>query len=410
MFTLLRLALRNVRRNRSRSALTVGAIFFGVAMTIVLSGFGNGMGVLMANDVVMAKVGAIQVHRKGYADLRDNQPLKLDMPEHGGVDETLRALPGVVAVAPRIVFGGLVNNGSESTMFVARGIDPTREYTVLPWAGREVVGSVLTSAAEHRNAGVLGAELARALGAEIGKSTLTLQATTKAGQQNALDLEVAGTVDNASAFESKRVIDVPLPYAQELLRMPGRVTEWVVRVDSLAHVDPVARAIAERLGPGYEVETWRALRPNVADVIRIQQVVIGVVSLVFLVIVVFGVINTMVMSVMERTREIGTMMAVGVRRAKISVLFVLEAAALALVGGGLGAAVGRGVVWLIEARGGLPLPAPGDTTERYQLVPIIPDGMIVLALAGATTGAIVAALYPAWKAARLRPVDALRAV
>ncbi len=408
MLTLLRLAFRNIQRNRSRSALTLGAIFFGVAMTLVLSGFGNGLGVLMSNDVIRAKVGAIQIHRRGYADVRDNQPLKLDMPQSGALVDAIRAVPGVVAASPRIVFGGLVNNGRDGTMFVGRGVDPVGEYQALPWAGNDVQGTRITTG--HRSGAVLGAELARALGAQVGSAALSVQASTQGGQQNALDLEVAGTVDNANAFESKRLMDVPLAYAQELLRMPGRVTEWVVGVADVRDIDGVAGALRAALGADYEIETWKVLRPNIADVIRFQSVIVGIVSVVFLVIVVFGVVNTMVMSVLERTREIGTMMAVGMRRARISLLFVIEAATLAVIGGGLGAAVARGVVWGLTASGGIKMAAPGQTVERYHLVPVIPDGVITTALLGAVAGAIVAALYPAWKAARLRPVEALRAL
>src|SRR5437667_290931 len=122
--TALRLAARNVLRNRSRSALTLGALFFGVLLTVLLAGFGNGLGVLMVNDIVNAKVGALTVHRKGYADQRDNQPLKLNLPQGGPFEARLRAVPGVAAVAPRLAFGGLISNGNDATMFVGRGLDP----------------------------------------------------------------------------------------------------------------------------------------------------------------------------------------------------------------------------------------------------------------------------------------------
>jgi putative ABC transport system permease protein len=183
----------------------------------------------------------------------------------------------------------------------------------------------------------------------------------------------------------------------------------LVRVDDLDRIDEVVAALAGQLGPDYEVESWKSLRPNIADVIRFQQIIVRIVALVFLVIVIFGVINTMVMSVLERTREIGTMLAVGVRRRQVSLLFLLEAAFLAVLGGGLGAAAGRLVVWAIGAAGGIRMAAPGQTEERFNLVPMVPAGLIQMTVIGATAGALLAALYPAWRASRLRPVDALRA-
>ena len=400
------LGARNVRRNRSRSALTLGAIFFGVVLTVLLAAFGNGLGTLMVNDVVFSRMGAIQIHGKGYADQKDNQPLKIDMPEGGALEGRLRAVPAVVSVAPRLVFGGMVNNGSEGTMFVARGIDPVREYATLPWAQKDIAGKPI--AADAPSAGAIGGELREALRIKLGGSVI-LQATTQAGRQNALDLDIVGSLENANAFESKRVLHVPLAYAQTLVGMPGRVTEYAVRVRDLGDVDAVATRLRAALGPDFEVDTWRRLQPNLADLIAFQRVIIGIVSAVFLIIVVFGVINTMVMSVLERTREIGTMMALGMRRASIGVLFLVEAAFLATFGAGLGAAVARALVAIVTARGGFAMAAPGGNVARYHLVPVVPPAIIGLAVAASIVGALGAALYPAWKATRLRPVEALRA-
>lgn len=407
LVTFVRLAARNVRRNRSRSALTFGAIFFGVALTVMLAAFGNGLGTLMVNDLVFAKIGSIQIHRKGYADQKDNQPLKLDMADGGALEARIHAVPGVASVAPRLVFGGMVSNGSEATMFVARGIDPVKEYATLPWAAKEVTGKPIAPGAP--TVGVIGGELGQAMRIKPGGSVI-LQAATQAGRQNALDLDIGGTLDNANIFESKRFIHVPIAYAQNLLGMPGRATEYAVRVTDMDRMNTVAADLRAALGSDFEVETWRQLQPNLADVIAFQRVIIAIVSVVFLIIVVFGVVNTMVMSVLERTREIGTMMALGMRRASIGALFLLEAAILATFGAGLGAAVARGGVAILTAKGGFLLAAPGSQIARYHLVPVIPPLIIFLAVVASILGALGAALYPAWKATRLRPVEALRAI
>jgi putative ABC transport system permease protein len=406
-FAFVRLAGRNVLRNRSRSALTLGAILFGVLLTVVLAGFGNGLSTLMVDDIVNAKIGALQVHRHGWADQQENQPLELDMPAGGELVARLRAVPGVAAVAPRLVFAGLISNGSDATMFVGRGVDPAAELETLPWSRRDVEGQPITAQAPH--AGVIGRELAEGLNAKPG-ATLTMQATTRNGQQNALDLDVAGTLAEANAFEVKRLVMVPLAFAQELLRMPGRATEFVVRPAAGTEPDDLAAALRAALGPDYDVQTWRQAMPTFADLIAFQRVVIRIVSAVFLVIVVFGVANTMVMSVFERTREIGTMMALGLRRGRIGALFLIEAAFLAAAGALAGAVGARALVALLTRTGGFPIAAPGTTVARYHLVPVIPPGITGAAVTAAIAGALLAALYPAWKATRLRPVEALRAL
>jgi putative ABC transport system permease protein len=104
------------------------------------------------------------------------------------------------------------------------------------------------------------------------------------------------------------------------------------------------------------------------------------------------------------------MMALGLRRGRIGLLFVLEAAFLASAGAVAGAAAARGVVALLARSGGFAVSAPGSTVARYHLVPVVPPSIVGLAILASIIGALLAAAYPAWKATRLRPVEALRAV
>src|SRR5207248_2213342 len=132
--------------------------------------------------------------------------------------------------------------------------------------------------------------------------------TTHTHRQNALELETRGTLENINGLEKKRLVHVPLAYAQDLLEMRGRITEYLIRVDDRRKIDAVAGVLRSAVGPEYEVETWRELQPDIADMIHFQDAVVGLISLVFFLIVIFGVINTMLMSVLERMQEIGTMM------------------------------------------------------------------------------------------------------
>lgn len=402
-----RLAFRNVRRSPARSLLTFGAIFFGVFMTIVLAGFGNGLGILMRSDIINSKLGAIQVHRRGYSELRDNQPLHLSMRDDGPLQEVITRSPGVRAVAPRLVFAGMINNGRDATVFIGRGIDADYEYRVLTWARGDVIGQPVSAARKH--SAVLGAELARGLQLKQGDSA-TVETTTLGGQQNALDIDVAGVLDNATAFEAKRFAQLPLAFVQELLGMPHQVTEFVVGVSDVDHVENIAARLRQHLGTEYEVTTWADLEPNVADVLDFQTIVIGMIGLIFLAIAFFGVVNTMLMSVMERSREIGTMMALGLRRRFIVMVFLEEAILLSILAAALGFGAARLFEWVVAAHGGFVVATPGSTVERYHLIPHASGGMIVFAVVGAVVASVGAAAYPAWKAATLRPVEALRAV
>ncbi len=108
---ILRLALRNTGRNRARTGLTLGAIGFGVMMTVLLGGFSRGLTRVMEDDTIKGRTGALQVHRKGYFDVKENQPLKLDIEEHAEVEKKILATEGVAAVTARIFFAAMLSNG-----------------------------------------------------------------------------------------------------------------------------------------------------------------------------------------------------------------------------------------------------------------------------------------------------------
>jgi putative ABC transport system permease protein len=402
------LAMRNVIRSRARALLTMSAIGFGVLMTLTLGAFVNGLGNVMMDDVILGKVGALQIHKKGYDDVRENQPLNLSMELGGDLERKIAAVRGVASVSPRLVFGGLLTNGTQSANYVGVGIDPVQEPKTLPWSARSLTGKPVSASADKVYTAVLGNELATALALQPG-TTATLQAATAAEQQNALDLEVSGNVDNGNPWESKRVLMVPLAFAQELLDMPGKVTEYVVSVPDRDEIPAVAERLRVALGPDYEVQTWSQLRPNVADVVLFQRAILGAVGIVFLVIAVIGVINTMLMSVLERTREIGTMMAVGVKRRVITMLFLLEGLLLAVVGSFAGSVVAFVLVQVVVARGGIEATAPG-ATAIFAIFPDLPAWLLLPTIGLTLLGTLLAAAWPAYRASRLDPVEALRSV
>ncbi|MCC6335548.1 MAG: ABC transporter permease [Myxococcales bacterium] len=403
MFRLLPLALRNVTRSKARTGLTVGMIFFGVMMSLTLSGFVMGVGETMVEEAVKARVGALEVHRKGYFEERDKAPLKLDVEQGGPLEQALASTPHVTGVTPRILFAGLLTNGRRGTMVLATAVDPTGVFSALPLADKYVEGSYLKP--KDANGLIVGTVMGHSLALKPG-GTAMLQAQAKDGRQNALDLELRGTMMGQNPLESKRNITVPLAFAQSLLGMEGRVTEYVLAVDAPEHLDATAAALRAKLGPGYEVQTWEELRPPLRDARFVQRAILGAVSFVFLIIAVFGVANTMLMTVMERTREIGTMLAVGMTRAQIAALFLLEAAVQALLGASLGVAVATAIIQVAASRGGF-FVSMGAGQGGQQVMPMLLTGPVVIAVVAAVLGALLASVSPALRAARLRPVEAL---
>ena len=399
---LLLLALRNLTRNKRRTLITALAVLLGTAAIITLEGFSNGFKTNLIESAVESKVGAVQVFRKGY--IGSDDPLKKSLGHDPALMGRIGAVAGVTAVAPRIDFDGMISNGSESTMFMATAIEPELEYKVCPKRKARVSAGSEPLAITGSGDSLIGKTLAEALGAQKG-ATLVMQAAGPHASTNALDIEVHGFLPTHNVAESKRMATVRLGFAQDLLRMKGQVTSYVLNVSELDQADAVAKRVGAALGGEYEVTTWADLDPMTKTRVSSLGYVLFFIGLVLFLLVATGIVNTMLMSVYERVREIGTMLALGVRRRQVTALFLWEAGALGLLGSGLGTALGYGLVrWL--GRGLTIRPPGGDPLTLY---PYVELSFLLGVIGFAICGTLLSALYPAWRAAHLRPVEALRA-
>jgi putative ABC transport system permease protein len=427
---LLKLAVRNLRRNRRRSAITLAAMVIGVGVMVFLRGFINGQQDVILENVVKGKVGGVQVHRAGYVKNVLTSPLQLDMADTPELRQKLAAVPHVIAVAPRIEFGAMVStpdkrpapeDGSslpeadqgKTSFFMATGIEPEAEAKVTPRrhglvnAGRMMPGPDAPEV-------VLNAEFAVGLDAPVHpagapmppiEQQVALLAADRDGALNGENVVLGGTLPSFSPGD-KRIGLVPLTVAQRVLRMEGRVTEYGLGLDTLANADAVKQSLSGVLGPEYEVHTWSELFPFINVMMATQDFIFSIVSAVFLTVVLLGIVNAMLMTVLERTREIGTMLAVGMRRRQIVQLFLLEGAVIGAVGSVIGIAIGSLAVAYWNHRG-IPLPAPGATVDSI-IRPAVSGKFLVGMLVGTPLGAALATLWPARRASHLRPVEALQ--
>ncbi len=403
--TNLDLALRNIVRHRRRSALAVAAIAFGVVALIQAAGFIEWVFQAMREDTIHAHLGHIQVTVPGYLEEGTSEPFSYLLPAGGPEKKAIEQLANVRTVAPRLAFNGLISLGDTTVSFLGEGVDPEREETV----SRRVAiiqGENLSSIDAEEI--ILGAGLAENLGASPGDDVVLL-VTTASGGMDAVEARVTGIFRTATKAFDDVAMRIPLTVASELVHVSG-VHRWVVLLEDTEQTNETLEYFRVRFpsdtynlqfNPWYELADFY----NKTKVLFGRQV--NVVQLIIAVIIVLSISNTLIMSVVERTGEIGTLMALGLKRRNILQLFVSEGVLLAIIGGSLGLALGIALAHLISSVG-IPMPPPPGMAVGFTGEILVTWRLAVVAVATAVVATTLASVYPSWKASRLEIVDALR--
>lgn len=408
-----RMALRNVRRNRRRSLLTLAVVVAGYVALAMAGGFMAQTFEGLADGAIRGGIGHLQVLDPRALEGDEGQSLEFALPEGEALAEALRQDPGVAEVLPRIQFMGLLSNGAASVAFLGSGVDPVREARHMAVAERVRDAARTPAGAGSRWLGadpaarevVLGTGLARSLGAKVGAS-LTLMGTTRDGALNAVDVEVVGLQDLGLKELNDRFLATSLETAKVLTDAGPARSRLSVLLKHPAELVQAQARIAARAG-GHAVRPWTELATFYGQVKLLYLAIFGFMGLVLFLVVLLATANTLLMSVMERLREFGTLRAVGIRPGQLLALLQWEGAFLGLAG------CGAGLLLTLLLRAGLnalhlQMPAPPGTSHGYELnihlVPWVYLGAFLFLQAVLQ----LSALAPGLKAARLRITEALR--
>jgi putative ABC transport system permease protein len=396
-------AARNLARTPFRSALSLAAIAAGVAAMMLAGGFIEWNLWYGRESTIHSQLGHLQIHRPGFLQSGYADPYRYLIPADDSALAQAAAAPHVVVVAPRFVFSGLASVGDTTISFFGEGLDPDKESSLA--SGVEIVSGERLAAKDPHGI-LVGEGLAANLGAKAG-DRLVLVANTRTGAVNAVDVHVRGTFSTISKAYDDATIRLPLALANSLTRTSGAQT-WSVLLRDTDDTATTLEALRASLSPGlFEIVPWTRLADFYNKVAALYARQFGIVKLIIAAVVVLGIANTLTMSVLERTSEIGTALALGRRRSAVLRAFLLEAALIGLVGGLAGAAIGATAAALISVAG-IPMPpSPGMThgfVAGIRLTPAIVGGSLAIIFASA----LVAGAYPAWRASRTNIVDAIR--
>jgi ABC-type lipoprotein release transport system permease subunit len=403
-----RLAVRNVARNLRRTAITMLAIAVGLAALLFLWAFIDGVNGQMIDNSTRYLSGHLQVHGAGY---HDDQSLDRLVDDPAKIAAQLSRIAGAAGVAQRLEGSALASVGDKSRGVLVLGLDPRAEKAVTTLADTVQDGSFV--APEEAAGVVLGARIAEALSARVG-SELVLVTQAADGSVGAGRYRVRGIFRTRMDMLDGTYVLMTLPAAQDLYATGPAVTTLVARLNDRAEVDRVRDLLQASLGSAYEVLDWRWLLPAVVQSVSFHEIVGYILLLVLFIVVAVGITNTVLMAVMERTREFGVMMALGTNPVQLMRVVFYEACILGLGGLLFGAAGGMALVQYFAAQGmdfsryvRAMETMQGLTSMVYPLARTdraIVSGLLVFFVA------VLAALYPAWRAARLRPVEAIRGI
>ena len=405
----IKLAVRNITRNKRRSAATLLAIGIGFAAITLFYGYTSNVYRSLRMSAIQGEgLGHLTIYKQGWLEKGKLDPERY-MFSQAEIEKITRLAEedkNVVLATPQIEVSGLVSNGSVSMIFIAQGVIP-KDYTTIKGTWATMRPTAGESLSEKKPYGVeVARDLARYLNLGPGKDGVVM-ATTLGGQMNAMDMQVAGVYDSGSDATNDKYMRFTFDFARSLYdtRMAERI---VVLLDDWRKTERMRSVLRTKLaGVGIEsnIKTWDELSLFYTKVRGMFGMIFLFIFCIVLVIVVMSTVNTMGMAVLERTREIGTLRAFGLKRRGVSLLFALEGALLGLFGSLLGVALHL-TVWAVIRRFPPTYTPPGLSSPVPLTVDLAPQALVALMFCLILLS-LVAAILPARHAAGQRVVDAL---
>ncbi|HEX9150342.1 MAG TPA: FtsX-like permease family protein [Thermoanaerobaculia bacterium] len=399
------LAWRNLVRQKRRTFLMGSVVAFGFAAFALAGGF-IAQSFEGLKEGTIRSVGHLQVVDRRAVAGNEEATLEFGLKDAGRARAIAAREPGVDTVLPRIEFVGLATNGTKSVPYLGLGVDPGPEQSS-SLAGELVVAGRYLSSADGPDV-VLGTGLASALGVKPG-DTITLMATTPDGSLNAVDGVVSGLVDVRIKELNDRYLAGGIGLVSRLLETSETVSKLVIFVKKGVDEKRVAPRLERALVAGgfpVAVRRWEDLAVFYGQVKLLYIGIFGFVGAVLIVIVILSAAIVMTMAATERTREIGTLRAIGTRPSGIQKMFLAEGAVLALAGCVAGALIALVVRTVLNASGLVLPPPPGATHGMPINVRLYPLAYAA-GVATMVVTMLVASWFPARRASRIPIVDAL---
>lgn len=405
MKTFFVIAFRNIIRNSHRSLTTIFAIVFGLAAIIFIQGFIGGINEQMIENSTSYFSGDIQINSKRFFEDKD---LDNVLPQPKKVEKVLKNIKEVKSFSPRIETFALISSKEKSKGIALIGISPKKEDKVTSLYKTIKKGKFLEEG--DNSSIVLGDASAKALNVSVGDKVVILSQAAD-GSIAAEKYKVKGIFDTGNDTIDAIYAFLTLPAMQELFVLPNDIHSYVIKLRNRKNLPAVVNTLKQKLKGNYEINSWQKMLPSVVQAVAFHNAAGYIILIIVFLVVSIGILNTILMSVLERTREFGIMRALGTKKRQVVLTVVYESFLLGTIGIILGIILGVSIN-LYFGRVGLNLSnyaaametMPGLTGFVY---PTINVSTILFSSVFVFLISILASLYPAVKASKLEPVEAI---
>ena len=399
-----KIAFRNIFRQKRRTILTLLTMFGGFVLSAISIGYADGSYSYIIDLFTHNRLGQIQVHKGDYLD---RPSLYKTIENYHAVGDTIAGVSRVESWAPRLFSAGLASLGDQTVGVRIIGIDPDQEDAATDFSSKVIKGRYLSREPNHEV--MLGKGLAKLLNADIGDSTIILSQAADGSMANDF-YRVVGITDRGDQRENRTGYYLNLQDAQELFVLPNQVHEIIVMADNIHHLGRLANTIAGTLqNNSLQVKPWMEFAKTFYQAMQADLQGMWIMLFVITLIVAIGVLNTVLMSILERTREYGVLRAMGTRPFEIFRMVIYEITIMAVIGILVGAVVSIAFNYYFSLNG-IALSTPFDwggmqVSHLYTTVSV--RSIYLPAITVFITSLIVSA-FPAMKAARIAPAQAMR--
>lgn len=404
---LLSIAWKNIWRNKLRSAIVIIAVTLGLIGGILSVGIMFGSSDQHVKDAINDYVSEIQIHHPRYSE---NNEAKYIIENSDEIEKKISEIPEVKSVCSRMKIVGMANSPEAAVGIVINGINPVKEKTVTDIYSKIQDSSGNYFESEKRNPILISSKLAEKLKLHL-RSKVILTFQEKDGTMTGGAFRVIGIFKTTNAVSDETNVFVKKSDLARLTLFPENTAHEIAIILNDKKAINNVKNIITKAYPDLSVMTWKEIQPDLAMITDFMNQMMAIFLMIILLALGFGIVNTMLMVVLERIKEIGMLMAIGMNRLRVFTMIMLETVLLSVVGGGIGMAISAGILNYF-GRVGLNFSSVSKGLESFGYSAIIYPKVetsfyFMLSFLIIFTG-ILASVYPAIKAIKLNPAEAVR--